>query len=115
MSGGGQRLELIVDGNGNAVGSGEWLGGRGVLFVWRSVGSTFDCQLEVSADGGVNWIRIKTIAVGGGPAFGKACFVSLPAMKVRVDGDGTADPAGFHAILLGHDDVEPTLFQQHTL
>lgn len=98
MSSIGQHLQLVSNGNGDAVGSGQWFGGKGIVYAWA--GSVFNTKIDVSPDGGTTWFQVADIGSG------TTAVLNAPALMVRARGMGPSSPQGFNVVVIGHDAAE---------
>lgn len=98
MSSIGQQLVLLSGANGDAVGSGQWFGGKALVFV--SATGTFNVKVDISPDGGTTWFQTLDIP---GDTF---AVLSAPALMVRVRGQGPSSPQNLNVTIIGYDQAE---------
>ncbi len=91
----GQILTLLSGANGDAVGTGQWFGGKAFAFVSASGG--FNVKFDISPDGGTTWVQVNDIQVGAKDLF------SSPALMVRARGQGPSSPQNLNVTLIGYD------------
>jgi hypothetical protein len=102
MSSIGQVLPLVIAGVSTPA---QWFGGKGKIFAWDTAVASVD--IEVSPNGGVNWIKVQNVINDGvlmsqSAALAISATFSQPAILVKAVGNGSS--SNLNVVLVGYDD-----------